>query len=352
MRFLWPEMLWLLALVPAMAALYVAILLSRRRRALNFPSLRLVHAALTPGARWRRHVPPALLLASMAAALVALARPVASIVLPAEFMTLVLSMDVSRSMLAADVQPNRIIAAQAAARSFIESLPGNVRVGITSFAGTAQVVQTPTDSKDELLAALERFQLQRATATGSGILISLALLRPDAGIDLEAITFGRDFGTPDPEARARRELKPERKKLPAVAPGSYAGGAIVLLSDGRRTSGPDPIEAAKLAAKLGVRIYTVGFGTKDGAEIPGFEGYSFYARLDEETLRAVASITAAEYFHAGSAADLKKVYDGLSARFAMERRDTEVSAFAAGLAALLLLAAGGLSLAWHRHRAA
>jgi Ca-activated chloride channel family protein len=269
--------------------------------------------------------------------------------LPSEFMTLVLSMDVSRSMLATDVQPNRISAAQAAARSFIENLPRNVRVGITSFAGTAEVVQTPTESKDDLLAALDRFQLQRATATGSGILVSLRLLRPDAGIDVEQSVYGSDWRFAyDAEARSRRELKAQQRKLPPVAPGSFTGGAIVLLSDGRRTTGPDPIDAAKLAADLGVRIYTVGFGTKDGAEIPGFEGMSFFARLDEETLRAIASITAAEYFHAGTADDLKKVYDGLSARFAMERRETEMSAIAAGIAALLLLAAAGLSLAWHQ----
>jgi Ca-activated chloride channel family protein len=135
-----------------------------------------------------------------------------------------------------------------------------------------------------------------------------------------------------------------------VAPGSYTAGAIVLLSDGRRTTGPDPIAAAKLAANLGVRVYTVGFGTKEGAEIPGAEGMSFYARLDEETLRAVASITAAEYFHAGTAADLKKVYANLSLKFALESRETEVSALLAGAAALLALLAAMLSLAWFHRR--
>lgn len=347
-------MLWLLAAVPAFVAAYVAVLLRRRRTALRYPSLRLVRVALTPGARVRRHVPPALFLVALAAAILAMARPTASIVLPSEFMTLVLSMDVSRSMLAADVEPNRIGAAKAAARAFIESLPKNVRLGITSFAGTAEVVQTPTENKEEMLAAIDRFDLQRATATGSGILISLAMLRPDAGIDLEKTIFGADFGVrrgADPEERARRALKgAEKKDLPPVPPGSYTAGAIVLLSDGRRTMGPDPIAAARLAANLGVRVYTVGFGTKDGAEIPGFGGYSFFARIDEETLRAVAGITAAEYFRAGNAADLKKIYENLSARFAMERRDTEVSALAAGLAALLLLLAAALSLAWHHRR--
>lgn len=353
MRFLWPEMLWLLAAVPAMAAAYVWVLARRRRSAFRYASLRLVRAALTPGARIRRHVPPVLFVAAMAAAVVGTARPVASVVLPAEFMTLVMAMDVSRSMLARDVSPDRISAAQAAARDFIAELPKNVRLGITTFAGTAEVVQTPTEDKEEMLAAIERFELQRHTATGSGLLVSLAMLRPDAGIDLEKTIFGHEFGGSgggDAEARARRLLKSEAKALPPVPPGSWTGGAIVLMSDGRRTTGPDPIAAAKLAANLGVRVYTIGFGTKEGAEIPGAEGFSFFARLDEETLRAVAGITGAEYFHAGTADDLKKVYQQLGLQFALERRDTEVSALAAALAALLLAAAVALSLAWFPRR--
>lgn len=354
MRFVWPEMLWLLAALPVMVLGYVVVLRRRRRTALRYASLRLVRAALEPGASLRRHVPPALVLLAAAAAIVAVPRPVATIVLPAEFMTIVLAMDVSRSMLAADVAPNRISAAQTAARSFIDGLPKNVRLGIVSFAGTAEVVQTPTENREEMIAAIERFQLQRHTATGSGLLAALAMLRPEAGIDLEKTIFGRDFGYSgggDAEERARRLLKPEAKALAPVPPGSFAGGAIVLMSDGRRTTGPDPIAAAKLAANLGVRVYTIGFGTKQGAEIPGAEGFSFFAQLDEEALRAVAGITAAEYFQATSAEDLKKVYEGLSLQFAMERRETEVSALAAGIAALLLMIAAALSVAWHYRRA-
>ena len=132
-----------------------------------------------------------------------------------------------------------------------------------------------------------------------------------------------------------------------MPPGSYTGGAIVLLSDGRRTTGPDPLEAAKLAANLGVRVYTVGFGTPNGY-IPGYEGYSFFTQVDEETLRSVANITEAEYFKAGSADELKKIYEHLSTQFTLERKDTEVSALMAGAALLLLLLALGLSVRWFR----
>jgi Ca-activated chloride channel family protein len=271
-----------------------------------------------------------------------------------------MAMDVSRSMQASDVEPSRISAAQAAARSFIEGVPRNIRVGIVAFAGTASVVQTPTQNRDDLIAAIDRFQLQRGTATGSGLLVALAQLFPDAGIDLEAILYDnayyrygvvtRDTGA-SPIDRARKAAKAEKKNFTPAVPGSYTYGAIILLSDGRRTTGPDPLEAARMAADRGVRVFTVGFGTKDGGTIPGFEGMGFYVRLDEETLKAVANITGAEYFHAGSAADLRKVYQSLNTKFAMERQETEISALLSAAAALLVIVAAALSLLWF-HRSA
>jgi Ca-activated chloride channel family protein len=262
-------------------------------------------------------------------------------------------------MLAADVAPTRISASQAAAKSFIEGVPRNVRVGIVAFAGTASVVQTPTQNRDDLIAAIDRFQLQRGTATGSGLLLSLAQLIPDAGIDLEAILYDnayyrygavtRDSGA-SPIERSRKSPKVEKKKFTPAVPGSFTSGAIILLSDGRRTTGPDPLEAARMAADRGVRVFTVGFGTKEGATIPGWEGMGFYVRLDEETLKAVANITGAEYFHASSAADLRKVYQSLNTKFAMERQETEISALLSAAAALLVMGAAALSLLWFQRR--
>ena len=359
MRFLWPQMLWLLLLLPALTGAYLYALRRKKKSAVYYPSLMLIREAMGPAHRWRRHLPPALFLLAMAVAIVALARPTASVVLPADQSTLIMAMDVSRSMLASDVEPTRISASQAAAKSFIEGVPRNVRVGIVAFAGTASVVQTPTQSRDDLIAAIDRFQLQRGTATGSGLLLSLAQLIPDAGIDLEAILYDnayyrfgavtRDAGG-SPIDRARKAPKAEKKKFTPAVPGSYTSGAIILLSDGRRTTGPDPLEAARMAADRGVRVFTVGFGTKEGATIPGFEGMGFYVRLDEETLKAVANITGAEYFHASSAADLRKVYQSLNAKFAMERQETEVSALLSAAAALLVLGAAVLSLLWFRQR--
>ncbi|MFM1988526.1 MAG: hypothetical protein RJA99_1483 [Pseudomonadota bacterium] len=342
MSFLWPQMLWLLALLPACVAAYVW-LLRRRKAAVGFASLALVREAMGPATQVRRHVPPALFLLAVAAALVAIARPTAVITLPSQFQTIVLAIDVSLSMRATDVQPDRITAAQAAAKAFIEDHPPRARIGIVSFGGSAQLVQKPTDRSDELIAAIDRFQLQRGTATGSALVVALATLFPDDDIDVESVVFGRPGG---PRGQAIDAAREPRKERPApVKPGSYPSGVIVLLSDGRRTTGPDPIEVAKMAADRGVRVFTVGFGTVEGATI-GFEGWSAYVRLDEETLKAVAEITRGEYYHAGTAQDLKKVYQELNTRFVMERKDTEVTSLFSGAAAILAALAGALSIAW------
>jgi Ca-activated chloride channel homolog len=352
MRFLWPDLLWLLLLIPALIAAYVWILRRRKRAAIRYSSLLLVRDAVR-GQRFRRHIPPALFLLAMLAALLAVARPTALVTLPTQYMTIAMAMDVSRSMMATDVEPSRIVAMQAAARSFIEELPSNVRLGIVSFAGTAAVVQTPTDSKADMLAAIDRFQLQRATATGSGLILSLAMLFPDDGIDIESVIASqaraRGYGGGAAPIDRPRKAEPKKATQP-VALGSYASGVIILLSDGRRTTGPDPLEVAKMAAERGVRVFTVGFGTLQGTTIQS-ENYSFYVRLDEETLKAIAKMTGGEYFHAGTAADLRKVYESLSTKFALERKETEISALFSAIAALLALMAVMLSMLWF-HRGA
>ena len=353
MQFVWPQALWALLLAPLLLAFYLWLLRRKQRSALAYPSLALVRTAMGPRKLWRRHVPPALLGLALISAVVGMARPVASVVLPADYMTLVLAIDVSRSMLAEDVEPNRIKAAQAAVKDFIRDLPPNIRVGVVSFAGAAQLVQGITDQREELVASIDRFQLQRGTATGSGLLMALSTLLPNAGIDLEAAIYGQGFGgygsygnSASPAPVSPPKAKPSFTPVPA---GSYSAGAIVLLSDGRRTTGPDPLEAAKQAAQRGVRVYTVAFGTPNGF-IPGFEGSSFYAKVDEETLQAIAKATEGEFFRAGNSNDLKLIYEHLSTKFALERRDTEISALWAALSLVLLLCAGGLSLAWFRRQ--
>jgi Ca-activated chloride channel family protein len=337
-NFLWPEMLWALALLPVLVLLYVWLLRRRKKNTLRYTTLSLVREAMGRGASWRRHLPPALMFLALASLLFAMSRPTARITLPIAEKTIILAMDVSGSMRAADVKPNRLVAAQEAAKAFIEQLPRNVRVGIVSFAGTAAIVQPPTLVREDAVAAIERFQLQRATAIGSGMVLSLAALFPnDDSIDLSQITGQRPMpGAPGD--RPKREFTP-------VEPGSYASGAVILLTDGQRTTGPDPMDAAKMAADRGVKVFTVGIGTKEGETI-GFEGWSMRVRLDEETLKQVAVATRAEYYYAGTAEDLKAVYEGLSTRFTVETKETEVSALFAALGAVLVILAAGLSITW------
>jgi Ca-activated chloride channel family protein len=301
-------------------------------------SISVAREALGRGPGWRRHVPPALMLGAVAVLLFAAARPLAVVKLPLTERTIMLAMDVSGSMRATDVKPNRIIASQEAAKTFVNALPRDVKVGIVSFAGTAAVVQAPTTSREDIIAAIDRFQLQRGTATGSGIVLSLATLFPDDEIEIAQITGQRLMPKPLGDTKPKKEFKP-------VEPGSYGSAAIIMLTDGQRTTGPDPLDAAKMAAQRGVRVYTVGVGTTSGETI-GFEGWSMRVRLDEETLKSVAVMTQAEYFYAGTAQDLIKVYESLSSKLVVERKETEITALFGLLAAALVVAAAALGLWW------
>ena len=327
MRWIAPEMLWSLALLALPAALYIWAWRRRKKLVLTFSTIRVLKIAATPGGNWRRHLPAGLLWIALGLGLIALARPSAVITLPTDHRKLVIAIDVSRSMLAQDVEPSRIEAAQSAVKDFIERLPRDLRAGIVTFAGTAQVVQGITESREDLLKAVERFDLQRATATGSGLLLAISLLRPDLKLDLTTgLHAPAMIEWPDPQT-----------------PGSDASGAIGLLSDGRRTTGPDPVAIAQRAADLGIRVYTVGFGTPNGT-IPGYEGYSFFVRVDEESLKAVARITEGEYFYAASAQELVNVYRKLQGKLALETRETELSFVLVGLMLLMALAAFTMAL--------
>ncbi|MFL6714196.1 MAG: VWA domain-containing protein, partial [Sulfurifustis sp.] len=216
-------------------------------------------------------------------------------------------------------------------------------LGVVAFAGTASVVQAPTENRDDVIAAIDRLQLQRATAIGSGILVSLTAIFPDLGIETGALLSGREPSgrSLDDPAHSRATAKESRP----VAPGSYTSAAIILLTDGQTTMGLNPVEAAKIAADRGVRVYTVGIGTPDG-EVIHFEGWSMRVQLDEDTLKRVADLTRAEYFYAGNATDLKKVYETLSTRFVLEKKESEVTALFSAAGALLAIASALLSLLW------
>ncbi len=353
LEFLWPDFLWALLLVPAIILLYVLLLRRRKKGALSYGNLALVKAAMGR-TNWRRHLPPALMLGALALLIVGMARPTAEVSLPSNRATILLAMDVSGSMRAADVKPSRIEAAQAAAREYIKGQPKDVVIGIVAFAATALLVQNPTTDRISLNSAIDRFELQRGTAVGSGILVSLATLFPQEDFPISSFGGGGgafssgEFGNRFAGARAlgdpRARKEPEKKHVP-VEPGSYKNAVIILLTDGATNAGYDPIEAARLAADYGVKVYTVGFGTTRG-NVVGFGGFSMRAQLDDEALKKIADMTKGRYFHAASAEDLKAVYGVLSKQLVLETRQMEVTSFFALAAALLMMLAGGLSLAW------
>ncbi|MEJ5991647.1 VWA domain-containing protein [Ramlibacter sp. PS3R-8] len=342
MFFLWPEFVWLMLALPLLPLAYVWLLRRRRKTAVRYSNIAVVTAAAA-GRHWRRHVPPALLLLALGALLFASARPMARIPLPWARTTIMLAIDVSLSMRVADVKPTRMEAAQEAAKLFLRDLPKNVEVGLVTFAGSTQVAQQATLDRASLVAAIEGFQMQRGTAVGNAIVMSLSELFPDHGIDVGDMTFGgggsrRPSRSLDDKARQPKQITP-------VKPGSYNTAAIILLSDGRRTVGIDTLAAAKMAADRGVRIYVVGLGVVNGAaEMP--EGMSIYMQLDETTLKEVARMTGGEYHHAGTAEKLRDVYGTLGSSVQVQTRETELTGLIALLAALLAITAAGLSVVW------
>ena len=352
MTFLWPDHLWSLLALPLLPVLYLWLLRRRGRPALRYSSVAAVRAASARA--WRRHVPPALLLVACAVLLFASARPLAVVTLPWTRSSIMLAMDVSLSMRVADVKPTRLAAAQEAAKLFLRELPKNIDVGLVTFAGSAQVVQQSTLDRESLISAIDAFQMQYGTAVGSAIVLCLAELFPDQGISLEEMNFGappkvRGRADRDGKDKAKDKSKDKDKAAPKplapVEPGSYDSAAIILLSDGRRTTGVDTLEAAKMAADRGVRIYVVGLGTVDGAVGSG-DGMAIYMKLDEPTLREVARMTGGEYHHAGTAEQLRTVYEHLGSRVQVQTRETELAPLLALVGALLVLAAGTLSMLW------
>lgn len=350
MSFIWPQLLWAMLAVPLLAVVYWAW--QRRRRAARGMLGRLM-APAAPGRGRLRHLPPALFLLAIALLLLSAARPAAVLTLPAQHETILLAVDVSGSMRATDVKPNRLAATQVAARAFVNAQPRSTRIGIVSFAGTAQLVQPPTQNREDIAQSIERLQPQRGTAIGSAIVVSLATLFPNAGIDLRSVGRrdgeGGDASRPvrrDPFAPGGAGAARKPEPFEPVPPGSYDSAVIVLLSDGQSTTGPDPVAAAKLAAERGVRVYTVGIGTAKG-EVLRTDGWSMRVALDEPALKTIADMTRGEYFQASDAAQLERIYASMKSRFVMEKKELEIGALFTAAAAALALAAAALSLAWY-----
>jgi Ca-activated chloride channel family protein len=220
-----------------------------------------------------------------------------------------------------------------------------VKIGLVSIAGTAAVTQSPTRNHEELGQALDRIQLQRGTAIGSGLLISLVTLLPHSGINVDEVMNGKPAATEKPTARALLSQE-EAAAFKPVPPGSNSQAAIILLSDGQSNTGPEVDKVVKLAAERGVRIFTVGMGTPAGITLSA-EGWSMRVRLDEDALKKISAATSGEYFRAANAKELNEIYRGLSRQLTFEKQQVaEVTSLFVAAAAMAMALAAILSMLW------
>jgi Ca-activated chloride channel homolog len=327
MNFLWSWSLLLMGLIPLLVGVYIWMLKRRRRDAMRYSSLLLVRQALPEQSRYKRHLPFAFFLVALASLVLALGRPVANTSVPIGHATVILSIDVSRSMLQTDIAPNRLLAAMEAALSFIDQRSSNTQIGIVAFSGFAQLIQLPTTDQEELEAKIKSLTTGRRTSIGAGILEAL-----DAIAEINPDVWPSDT-----------EMDGDRQTL---SEGDYVPDIIVLLTDGVHSTGPMPLDAAQQAADRGVRVYTIGFGTEEGSFLQ-FGSSGFRRGIDEATLIEIAAITGGEYYAAASAGELQKVFAELPTYLMVRQETTEISVLFAGAGALLAALALLLSMIWH-----
>ena len=349
MTLLWPGFIYLLVLIPLIILAYVWILRRRRRYVVRYSSLSLIRAAIPKYAWLRRHLPFALFLLGLAGLIIAMTRPVSIISVPTNQTTIILALDVSRSMCSNDIPPNRLEAAKDAALSFVQSQPAGTQIGIVAFAGFAQLVLSPTDDQAMLEKAIENLTTNRRTAIGSAILESLDAI---ADTDPTIAPIVDDVAS---------------GPLPTAVPeGAYAPAIIVLLTDGASNQGPNPLEAAQQAVDRGVRVYTIGFGTAQGGVMDcsisgdpfsggfsggggGFFGGSGRRRrgIDEETLQRVADMSDGTYYAPESASELQEVFESLPTHLITRRETSEISVAFVALSVLFFGPALLLAMVWH-----
>jgi Ca-activated chloride channel homolog len=327
----WPGLLWTLLLVPVALAAYLLAQRRRSRYTVRFTNLDLLANVVSAKPGWRRHVPPALYLLALAALLVSLARPQALALVPKEQATVVLVMDVSGSMNATDVAPTRLVASQRAAVVFIEELPERFRVGIVSFASTAQTLTRPTTDRVAVYEAIDSLHAEGATAMGDGIERALDVKRPPT--------------PPSSGSTARPSPSP-----PAQGDADEAPLVVLLLSDGANTQGrTQPMEAAADAKALGVPVFTIALGTDRGmVDVPDETGNLRRIPVppDTLTLQRIAETTGARFFAAPSNSDLKQVYRELGSKIGFVKEKQEITVVFAATGLLFLVAGATMSLVW------
>ena len=344
--FLWPTALWLLPALVALIAPFILLLRRRRKTALRYASLQVIRDAMDRVRPIRSYVSPLVFLMGLVAALLAVARPMVVTAPLAEERTVIVAIDVSLSMAAVDVQPTRLAAAQSAAKAFVRARPPGTRLGIIAISMHADLVQAPTSSREDAIAAIERLEIQEGSGIGSGVVGALITIFSDPSIGADYDIFGLG-GSPRGlagEALGEPRADHEKRHKP-VPPGSHSSAAIVLLTDGDTSFGVPPLRAANIAAQRGVRVHPVGVGTAEGATMMA-HGRSVHAGFNEKTLKTMADMTAGQYFHVRNTDELKEVYRTLSGRVKSATLETEITALFTAISAALLLLSGALSLLW------
>lgn len=324
MSFLWPNMLWLLVAVPLLVIGYLDLLARRRRAAAELGAMSTLQTGAGKPIGRRRYVPPILFLVGVTFLIVGLARPEMNLELPKREGTVILAFDTSNSMIADDLKPTRLQAAKQAALQFVESQPSTIKMGVVAFSSAAFEVQSPTDVKDDVRAAIRRLKPEGGTSLGHAILTSLNAIN---GKPLDI----------DPEALANGEGSDAVEFL--------GSSAVVLLTDGENTSPLDPLAVTQLAADAGVRIYSIGIGSEAGAVVQ-IDGFNVATRLDESLLKEIADLSNGTYFRADDAKTLKEIYGEIDLQLTIHGEDTEVTAIFAGIGLLFFLVAGALSMVW------
>ena len=331
MSFIWTPLLYLLLIVPLLLWLYFRAQRQRRDLAARYGSMGVVNDAAKKSVGLRRHLPALIFLAAIAILITSIARPQAEVSIPKLEGTVILTFDVSGSMAADDLKPTRMEAAKAAATEFVNKQPSNVLIGIVAFSDGGLSVQPPSNDKAQTLETIYRLVPRRGTSLGNGILVSLNTIVVSAGDP----PF---LNTNNPSALS--PLEPD-----SAIQGWYPSAVIVLLSDGENNQNPDPAAAADLAADLGVRIYTIGIGSTEGATLE-VEGFTVFSQFDEELLQSVSYNTGGQYYKAANEADLARIYRDLEPKLSIKTENIEVTSLFAGAGVLLFLVAGALSLLW------
>jgi len=330
MSFIWPTMLLSLFLVPLCAWLYLRLQQRRRSLLASYGAFGLMQGAGGQQLGLRRHIPPVLFLAGLTILLIAVARPQAVVSLPKREGTVIMVFDVSGSMAADDVEPNRLEAAKAVGLDFVERQPNTVQIGLVAFSDGGIAVQAPTNDQEAIMAAISRLAPQRGTSVGQGILVALNTIAVSAG----------------QEPLLDSNLTPVPETTPAPLPEeSYPSAVILLLSDGENNEEPDPLEAAQTAADYAVRIYTIGIGTTAGTILEA-DGFTVHTRLEEEALKQIAQISEGLYYSAENQEELQAVYENLEPQFVIRPDEMEVTSLFAGAGIFVFLIGGAFSLLW------